>query len=199
MPLQNRVTPFSEIVADPARGLFMGNRGSLHDPNRRIVRWRNGRRWIICRTEFKDRQRELMVPGLYTELFFFDEPVALAAGHRPCAECRRDDYDAFRRAIEAAGGPRLSASQLDEQLDHQRRIGNRQRRHLVPSAQVPDGAMVAIDDVAYLVDEGALVEWSSFAYRARRPMPDGSVEMLTPPLTALALRGGYPPLRRRGD
>ena len=199
MPLQNRVTPFNQIVADPARGLFMGNRGLLHDDQRTIVRWRNGRRWIICRTEFKNRSRELMKPGLYTELFFFDEPVALAAGHRPCAECRRADYDAFRRAIRVAGGPLLTALDIDTRLDIERHDGNAQRRHVRPSEDVPDGAMIAIDETAFLVDDGALVEWSSFAYRHRRPMPDEPVEMLTPPLSAMALQGGYVPLRRRGD
>lgn len=199
MPLQNRVTPFNQIVADPARGLFMGNRGLLHNAQQSIVRWRNSRRWIICRTEFKGRRRELMAPGLYTELFFFDEPVALAAGHRPCAECRKDDYDSFRRAIQSRGEPLLSAIELDTRLDDERRVGNAQRRHIVPSAAVPDGAMIAIDETAYLVDDGALVEWSSFMYGARRSMPEGPVEMLTPPLSAMALRGGYSALRHRGD
>ena len=199
MTLQNRVTPFNQIVADPARGLFMGNRGLLHNAQQSIVRWRNGRRWIICRTEFKSRRRELMAPGLYTELFFFDEPVALAAGHRPCAECRKDDYDAYRRAIRTPGESLLSASELDMRLDDERRVGNAQRRHTVPGADVPNGAMIAIDGTAYLVDDGSLVEWSSFAYGARRPMPEGPVEMLTPPLSATALRNGYPVLRRRGD
>jgi hypothetical protein len=198
MTLQNRVTPFNEIVADPARGLFMGNRGSLHNAQGSIVRWRNSRRWIICRTQFKSRRRELMAPGLYTELFFFDEPVALAAGHRPCAECRKDDYDAFRRAIQPRGEPLLSAIELDMRLDDERRLGNAQRRHVVPGADVPDGAMVAIGETAFLVDDRALVEWSSFAYGARRPMPDGPVAMLTPPLSAMALRRGYGAQRRHG-
>src|SRR5688500_15168681 len=97
MPLQNRVTPFGEIEAAPARGLFMGNRGILHDANQQLgrARWRH-KSWVTCLLSFKDRRREVMAPRRYTELFFCDEAVALAAGHRPCAECRREDYERFR-------------------------------------------------------------------------------------------------------
>src|SRR6478736_8868570 len=95
-PLRNRVTPLGELVADPARGLVYGNRGCLHDDRGRIRRRYAGRRWIACRLEFRGRRRAaLMQPGRYTELFFLDEATALAAGHRPCAECRRPDYDRF--------------------------------------------------------------------------------------------------------
>jgi hypothetical protein len=192
LPLQNRVTPFSELVAVDERGTFMGNRGLLHDDRRRVVRWRNGTRWIICLTEFKNRQRTVMAPGLYTELFFTDEAVALAAGHRPCAECRRDRYDEFRRAIGPVAGKLLSAVELDAQLDAERRDGNAQRRHRVESADVPDGAMVVVDGAACLVAGGDMFEWSWDGYRARGPLPRGPVDMLTPPSTARALRGGYP-------
>jgi hypothetical protein len=191
MPLRNRITPFNEIVAVDVRGSFTGNRGVLHDDHKSIVRWRNGVRWIICLTEFKGRRRAVMTPGLYTELFFADEAVALAAGHRPCAECRRDRYNAFRRAIQTAGEPLLSAADLDARLDIERRDGNEQRRHVVASASVPDGAMVVIDGAACLAFDGAVFEWSWAGYRARGVMPAGTLEMLTPPLTALALRGGY--------
>jgi hypothetical protein len=191
MPRQNRVTPFNELVAVAARGSLMGNRGLLHDDHQQIVRWRNTRRWIICVTDFKGWRRRVMTPGLYTELFFTDEAVALAAGHRPCALCRRERYDAFRRAIETAGGPLLSADDLDAQLDGERRDGNRPRRHRVPALDVPNGAMVVIDDAPCVVVGGELFEWSWRGYRARGARPHGTVEMLTPPLTATALRGGY--------
>ena len=95
MPLQNRVTPLGELVADRARGLVYGNRGCLHDHEQRIRRSWQVKRWIACRLEFKGRTRELMQPGRYTELFFLDDAAALAAGHRPCAECRREDYNRF--------------------------------------------------------------------------------------------------------
>ena len=98
MPLRNRVTPFGDIIATEARGLLFGNRGVLHDENGRLVRKWQVRRWIACRLEFKGRRRPLLRPGRFTELFFLDEATALAAGHRPCAECRREDFVRFRDA-----------------------------------------------------------------------------------------------------
>src|SRR5215213_5850381 len=108
MPRQNRVTPLSDIIADPARGLVFGNRGCLHDDDGRIRRHHAGRAWIACRLRFKDRRRVLMQPRRYTELFFLDEATALAAGHRPCAECRRADALSFA-ALAAAAGPARAA------------------------------------------------------------------------------------------
>jgi hypothetical protein len=117
MPLQNRVTPHGEIVAAEGRGLLMGNRGILHDADRRIVRYAQGRRWIACLTSFRGRRRVVMSPGSYTELFFLDEAVALAAGHRPCAECRRDDYERFRAAWRrGVDGPEPTADVMDHRL-----------------------------------------------------------------------------------
>lgn len=194
MTLQNRVTPFSGLVADASyRGKFMGNRGLLHDGQQRIVRQFNGKRWIICVTDYEGVRRVPMTPGLYTELFFFDDAVALAAGHRPCALCRRVEYRAFREAIVAQGGAMLSADELDTQLDAERRNGDAQRRHRVPAAVVPDGAMIVVRDGAYLVRRGELFEWSTKGYRAAGPLPTGDVDMLTPPLSAMALRGGFRP------
>jgi hypothetical protein len=95
VPLQNRVTPLGELIATPERGLVFGNRGRLHDEQQRIRRRFSGRRWIACRLEFRGRYHGAMPPGRYTGLFFLDEATALAAGHRPCAECRRDDYLRF--------------------------------------------------------------------------------------------------------
>src|SRR5262249_42534874 len=116
MPLQNRVTPFGELIATEARGLLMGNRGRLHDTDRRIVRYAQGRRWIACVTSFRGRRRTIMSPRSYTELFFLDEAVALAAGHRPCAECRRGDYARFQAAWTRAGLGRASADEMDRRL-----------------------------------------------------------------------------------
>ena len=105
MPLQNRVDPHGAIFRSPARGTFMGNRGALHNDRQEIVRPFKVERWIACVLEFKGRQRTVMAPGRYTELFFLDEAVALAAGHRPCAECRRDRFNAFRKAWMRRDGP----------------------------------------------------------------------------------------------
>ncbi len=113
MPLQNRVTPFGDLIATEARGLLMGNRGRLHDAGRRIVRYAQGRRWIACLTSFRGRRRTVMSPRSYTELFFLDEAVALAAGHRPCAECRHTDYRRFHAASAQA---RLGGTSADESV-----------------------------------------------------------------------------------
>ena len=194
MTLQNRVTPFNQLVADKSyRGKFMGNRGVLHDDHQRIVRHHDGKRWIICVTQYKGVQRVVMAPHRYTELFFFDDAVALAAGHRPCALCRRVDYSAFRLAIAAQGGPMLSADELDARLDSERRDGNRQRRHRATGTDLPDGAMIAFGDGAYVIRRGEMLAWSSGGYGAPAPVPTGAVQLLTPPLIVTALRGGFRP------
>src|SRR5579859_5210937 len=125
MPLQNRVTPFGEIVAVPGRGSLMGNRGILHDARRNIVRDSQVRRWIACRLEFRGRHRDIMSPGSWTELFFLDEATALAAGHRPCAECRRADYRRFQTAWRDA---RLSNSHAPSSADVMDAILHQDRR-----------------------------------------------------------------------
>src|SRR3954465_3835639 len=118
MPRQNRVTPFGQIVAEPQRGTLMGNRGRLHDEEGRIRRPWQLERWIVCLLEFKGRKRQVMTPGHYTELFFLDEATALAAGHRPCAECRRVAFDAFRRALAVGAADQLlrTAVEIDRRL-----------------------------------------------------------------------------------
>jgi hypothetical protein len=150
--LQNRVTPAGEIVADPARGLFMGNRGILHDDAQRLgrVRWRH-KSWITCLLDFKGRQRTIMSPRRYTELFFLDEAVALAAGHRPCAECRRCRFSAFLDAWVAGTGhdvPPPKAPALDAAL-HAARLEpgtRRQRTYQVELAALPDGVFIRLED-----------------------------------------------------
>src|SRR5919201_3105665 len=128
MPLQNRVDPFGEIIADPARGTWLGNRGILHDTERRIVRPWQVRRWIVCRLEFRGRHREVMSPRrTWTELFFLDEATALAAGHRPCGECRYEDYRRFKAIWLAANrerglGAAASIAAIDREL-HRDRVG----------------------------------------------------------------------------
>src|SRR5437762_9573109 len=115
MPFRNRVTPFGDIIETPARGMLYGNRGVLHDEHRRVVRAWQVRRWIACLLEFKDRRRaDQMPPGRYTGLYFLDEATAFAAGHRPCAECRRDDYRRFQEAWSVAGP---GASTLADDMD----------------------------------------------------------------------------------
>jgi len=121
MPLQNRVTPLSELVADSARGLVYGNRGCLHDAHGRIRRRYNGKRWIACRLEFRGRHRAaLQQPGRYTELFFLDEATAFAAGHRPCAECRREDYERLTAIWRELHPGQIGADAIDAQLHDER-------------------------------------------------------------------------------
>jgi hypothetical protein len=196
MPLRNRVTPFGDIIATEARGLLFGNRGVLHDEHGRLVRAWQVRRWIACRPDFKGRRRELLRPGRFTELFFLDEATALAAGHRPCAECRREDFVRFSHAwAEVHGGdpPRVDA--IDRTL-HAERItpGGGKRLHRSRLADLPNGSMVAEDDRAWVVLGGDLLAWSSFGYDSRRAMPGSStVRALTPPSAIGVLRAGYEP------
>ena len=194
MPLQNRVTPFGDLVAAEGRGLLMGNRGRLHDDDRRIVRYAQGRRWIACLTSFRGRRRRVMSPGLYTELFFLDEAVALAAGHRPCAECRRDDYRRFQAAWARAVSEDVSADGMDRRLDADRLAAPRTRRtHRAAASAVPDGAFVDIDGAAWLVWKGALHAWTAAGYAERRRAADGLLTVITPRALVDVIRAGYEP------
>jgi hypothetical protein len=193
LPLQNRVTPFGDLVAVSERGLLMGNRGVLHDPARRIVRAWQVRRWIACRTAFRGRKRALMQPNRYTELFFLDEASAFAAGHRPCAECRRQDYERFRAlwALCRPDEPR-DADALDRVLHAERLDGRRRRTHAAPAATLPDGAYVVHDEAAWLVRGDALLRWSPGGYDAMRARPrSGELTVLTPPTVVAILARGY--------
>jgi hypothetical protein len=197
MPLQNRVTPFNELVAVPERGMFMGNRGNLHDDQRRIVRFAAVRRWICCRTEFKGRRRELMTPGLYTELFFMDEATALAAGHRPCFECRREDANRFRAAwAEGAGhAGALLVDDLDRALhDDRLERGNVMRRWHAAAASLPAGTMIATEAEALLLWDGHAFPWTPAGYGPAREWPAGTAEVLTSRSIVAALRAGYEPV-----
>jgi len=197
MTLQNRVTPDGEIIADPARGTLMGNRGILHDARQRLgaARWRHPH-WIFCRLAFKGRRREVMTPRRYTELFFLDAATALAAGHRPCCECRREDFRSFQAAWRRAFGQGASAGVIDRAL-HQARVEPRSRRQIrfeAPLDDLPDGAFVLLRDVPsppLLVQGDRLLPWRPGGYgppRGRRP---GPVIVLTPAPTVAVLRAGY--------
>ena len=177
----------------------MGNRGVLHDPSGRIVRDCHVRRWIACRLEFRGRKRAIMQPGRYTELFFLDEATALAAGHRPCAECRHADFVTFMAAWRRAHAHAAAASvdEVDRQLHAERRDGPwRQRTHAADLAAVPDGAFIARDGHAWLVLGKRLLRWTAGGYIEPAPRPtDGrEVTLLTPPSIVAVLRAGYQPL-----
>ena len=194
MPLRNRVTPFGDLVADPARGLVYGNRGCLHDPNGRIRRRYGVRRWIACRLEFRGwRRSPLLQPGRFTELFFLDEATAFAAGHRPCALCRREDYDRFGELWRRLHPAQVGADAVDLQL-HGERVDPRTRgqlRHGASFGDLPDGSFVVVDAAAWLVRGGGLLRWTPGGYTERRPRPNGTAEVITPPSLVAVLRAGW--------
>jgi hypothetical protein len=193
-PLQNRGTPLGEIVADPGRGLVYGNRGCLHDADGLIRRRYNGRRWIACRLEFRGRRRSaLLQPGRYTELFFLDEATAFAAGHRPCAECRREDYDRFTEIWRGLHPDQVGADAVDAQL-HSERVDPQTRGQLRCEAQLedlPDGAFVLEGGAPWLVLGRDLLGWTPAGYTARRPRVPQRTLLLTPPSLVAVLRTGW--------
>lgn len=195
MPLQNRVTPFSEIVAVPARGMFTGNRGILHNERKELVttRWRH-KAWIVCELEFKN-PREVMQPNRWTQLFFLDEATAFAAGHRPCGYCRRAAYTRF---LELSGLG--SAKELDQAL-HPDRIAP---QALVPLGSLPRYTQFAVGDSAYLWLEDRVLAWSHNGYSDAHVPDSTQVRPLTPTLMRLVLSRGYKPVlhssvRGRGE
>jgi hypothetical protein len=198
MPLPNRVTPFGELVAVPDRGLMMGNRGGrLHDDQRRLARRRwSSPAWICCRLDFKGRRRQVWGDS-YTELFFLDEPTALAAGHRPCFECRRADAVAFATAwATAQGSVRPSAPEMDRAL-HAERLAGRDKRLHEPKPGLPDGTLVMLSDDAdacYAVRGSQLLRWTQGGYTQRRRRADATIAaVLTPPRIVAVLAAGYEP------
>ena len=200
MPRQNRVTPFGDIVAVPARGTLMGNRGCLHDVEGRIQRPMRLKAWIYCLLEFKGRQRQVMSPGKYTELFFLDEATALAAGHRPCFECQRARYTEFMRCwgeanAELLGGEKLRARVVDEVL-HRERFGPRAEKvtHRAKLGELPAGCLVEREAEAWQVVEGGLRKWKAEGYGEKVSVADNlQVAVLTPASTVKAIAAGFVP------
>jgi hypothetical protein len=179
MSRQNRVTPLGELIATPERGLVYGNRGCLHDEHGHIRRRYAVRRWIACRLEFGGRHRSpLMQPGKYTELFFLDEATAFAAGHRPCAECRREDYN---RVTELWPGP-PGADAIDRQLH-----GERFSHH--EASDLPDGAFVLHDGEPWLVLGDELRRWTPGGYTDRVPRPRRATVVTAPSLVEVLRQG----------
>jgi hypothetical protein len=197
MPLQNRVTPTGEIIATPERGLFVGNRGIIHDPATRTLlrkRW-SCPAWLTCVLEFRGRQRKVMERRSWTELFFLDEATAFAAGHRPCFYCRRDDANRFRAAWEEGNRTGdLLAPEMDAVL-HRERFASGRKLHALPMKieKLPDGAMVQADDDSFLIAQGRVHLWSpaGYAKAARAPR---DAKLLTPPSTVRAFIAGYRPV-----
>jgi hypothetical protein len=198
MPLHNRVLPDGSIVAIADRGTMMGNRGGcFHRDDKTLLprRWAS-RQWICCVLDFKGRRRRLMQPGLYTELFFLDEATALAAGHRPCFECRRAEAIEFaglwRRARGKTG--RAAAAEMDALL-HAERLDAKggKRTHWASLASLPRGAMFRDGEAAYLIADARLLAWSPGGYSPAGAARAREVEVLTPPAFVAVLAAGYRP------
>ena len=189
--MRNRVTPLGEIVDIPQRGTFLGNRGCLHRDHD-IVRLWNGKRWITCALEFRGWRAPRWEPGRYTALFFHDEAVALAAGHRPCALCRHDTYVAFQRAWASAIGGSTRADDIDRRLHADRLDGRRQRRHRRAWRDLPSGTFVLHDDVPARVHHDALEPWSVDRYGTLTGRPQhGDATVLTPAASVDVLLAGF--------
>jgi hypothetical protein len=197
MPLQNRVNPFGNPFATLARGLFMGNRGGRFHTDAKTLtarRWAS-RQWICCVLDFKGRHRDVW-GRFYTELFFLDEVTALAAGHRPCFECRRADAERFaelwREAHRLGAPPR--APDMDKVLHNERLDGRTKRLHRARIGDLPDGAMIAAEEGAFAVRGDMLLSWTPQRYDSRKPRPRaGGVDVLTPPSILSVLSAGYQP------
>lgn len=206
MPRHNRVTPYGNIIATPARGTLMGNRGILHDAEGRLPRpyAYRGKRWIYCALSFKGRQRQVMSPGRYTELFFLDEATALAAGHRPCAECLRPRFLEFRAAWaeanpELAGESSPAVAVIDAALHQERLVSPyrpRKQTYLEQLTALPAGVFIALEPegIPHLVLERHLLPWQPAGYDPPIPRPvEQTVQVLTPPSIVRAIALGFEP------
>jgi hypothetical protein len=194
--MRNRVTPLGDIVAIDLRGGWLGNRGILHEGTD-IVRFHSSNLWIVCALQHKDWRLPQWERGHFTVLFFHDEAVALAAGHRPCALCRRDSYNEYRRAMASDLGTQVPlAKEIDRQLHGERIVRGTRRRRVHPTAwtTVPAGTFVRIGDQCALVLDDVVIPWSHHGYGPAMPRPPaGVVEVITPPSSTAALRAGYRP------
>jgi hypothetical protein len=197
MPLQNRVLPSGEIVAIAARGMFVGNRGIIHDPATKTLlkkRWSSDA-WLTCTLEFRGRRRKVMQRQSWTELFFLDEATAFAAGHRPCFYCRREDANRFRAAWEKGNRTgEVLAPEIDAVLHRERLVSSRKLHPLPkPIEKLPDGTMVQVAEESFLIAGGRPHLWSPSAYRAvKRDIADA--KLLTAPSIVRAFAAGYRPV-----
>lgn len=198
MPLQNRVDPWGRLQAVSSRGAWLGNRGILHNEQKKIVApWRH-KSWVTCKLQFKDIRREVFSPRRYSELFFLDEATALSAGHRPCAECRRERYNEFKNLWlkSVARRESVSVAEIDKQLHAERAArGGIKVKHSCTFAELPEGAFIEIDDEAFLFWNGELKKWSFDGYVGSAPLPaeDDLVTLLTPPSIVELMRKGLVP------
>ena len=187
MPECNRVTPYGEIVRTPLRGQWLGNRGCIHRAHDIVRPWAC-KRWIICALEYKGNVAPKWVPGRWTALFFYDEAVAFAAGHRPCALCRRSAYERYCNSVQMKG-----ADAIDAALHDQRVRGREKRTHIMPWRELPVGTFVDLNGAPHVVLPDRICSWSSAeGYGTTSARPNrGEARILTPPLSVRALCAGY--------
>jgi hypothetical protein len=195
VPLQNRVTPFGELIATPARGTMYGNRGGrFHRDDQTLGtrRWAS-RQWICCVLEFKNRRHPVWRER-YTGLFFLDEVTALAAGHRPCFECRRADANSFaEKWAQTKGSDFPYVDEMDRVLQAERLDGRAKRTHRMPFGNLPYGTFIALENAAYAVRGSHLLRWSESGYLEKIARPHGNANVLTPPSIVAILAAGYEP------
>ena len=196
--LQNRVDPYGNIIKTSARGAWMGNRGILHDENQNVLRPYKLKAWITCLLEFKGRKRTVMAPHRYTELFFFDEATAFAAGHRPCFECRRQDYNRFK-SFWLKGNPeygfdeKTSIQKIDDIL-HRERVNKdgSKVKYEDQLSSLPDGTFIELEGKPYVIFQNGVYEWSPLGYGEKKPLPaTQTVTILTPKSFVNTFRVGY--------
>lgn len=198
--LQNRVDPFGDIIKTKARGLWMGNRGILHNEHKKLLRPFKLKAWITCKLQFNGRKREVMAPNRYTELFFMDEATSFAAGHRPCFECRREDYKRFK-TLWLKGNPeynfdeKTSIQKIDDILHVERMKADKSKVTFNEHPEnLPDGTLILYNDQPYLVSGGLIYLWSPFGYEGRIGLPDvATLPVLTPRSIVNTFRAGYSP------
>lgn len=201
MPLQNRVDPWGNLLAVSARGDFLGNRGILHDESKNIVKPWAHKNWVTCELSFKGIKRDLFGPGRYSELFFLDEATALAAGHRPCAHCRRQRYNEFKRlwcfVNDLPNASVVSSREIDEQL-HLERVSRSREKILFSTSfsEVPDGTLIALGRQAFLVWSNRLHKWSPDGYVTTSPLPHQTdvVQIITPKTIIQLYKMGFKPI-----
>lgn len=201
MTKQNRVDPWGRLNAVAAKGSWLGNRGILHNDRQEIVApWRH-KSWVTCRLDFRGVKREIFSPGSYSELFFLDEATALAAGHRPCAECRRQRYNEFKELwctanLDGAQASKVPIAAIDERLHAERAASGGQKVTFQTELQaIPPGTMIELDGAAYLYWARRLHQWSPEGYSPSRIMttPTMRVTVLTPASIVKVLRLGFVP------
>lgn len=189
MSLQNRVDPYGKLRSVPDRGTLTGNRGCLHNAHQKILKPFQVKRWIICLLEFKNRKRDIMKKGHYTELFFLDEATALAAGHRPCVECQRSKFNEFKQAWSMGNGIQIGKIEELDAILHEERINI--HKPVVDIDTLPDYAMIEISNSPYLINGDFLYPWSFAGYGHPKAKPSGKVKLITPFSTTLAFSVGY--------